>query len=131
MLCSFTNGLNSIDYMFFTAFFPWPSNEFERSICDFVLIPAAVLFIGMDFFVEVCSTTSRLAEFAVPAINKFKCMVKRYLFDLNLVGGGFKRVADLLPFSHAVDATRAHIGKLRWSFSSLIWVSAMQLLFLQ
>ena len=31
-------------------------------------------------------------------------------FDLNLVGGAFKRIAYALPFAHAVDAAKAAIA---------------------
>ena len=44
--------------------------------------------------------------------------------DLDLVGGGFARLARLLPFSHAVEAGRAALaGDLSQLPVHLAWVS--------
>ena len=44
-------------------------------------------------------------------------------FDLDLVGGAFKRIADLLPFVHAVDLERAVLaGQYSGIFPHLWWV---------
>ena len=39
-------------------------------------------------------------------------------FDLSLVGGAFEKIADLLPFVHAVEMERALLGG---DFSSAMW----------
>jgi ABC-2 type transport system permease protein len=44
-------------------------------------------------------------------------------FDLDLVGGSFKRIAELLPFAHAVNAGRAAIsGSYNAILPHLLWV---------
>ena len=44
-------------------------------------------------------------------------------FDLNLVGGAFKAIADMLPFSHAVNAARCALaGDYAGIMPELIWV---------
>jgi len=44
-------------------------------------------------------------------------------FDLNLMGETFKRIANLLPFVHAVDASKAAIaGTYSEMFPHIWWV---------
>jgi len=44
-------------------------------------------------------------------------------FDLELVGGAFKKIAELLPFYHAVELQRAVVSQnLELAGEHLIWV---------
>ena len=52
-------------------------------------------------------------------------------FDLQLVGGVFKKIADLLPFVHAVEMQRAVVnGNFSNVFPHLLWVLGYLIIFL-
>ncbi len=110
---------------FITAFFLGLPMNLNVLFAILVLIPAAVLFIGIGLLCGSLFNDKQVGGICGALLTNLSAWLSGTWFDLNLVGGGFKRVADLLPFSHAVDATRAALlGNYDGIFSSLIWVSA-------
>ncbi|WP_243131267.1 ABC transporter permease [Desulfitobacterium sp. LBE] len=75
-----------------------------------VLIPAAVLFIAIGL---LCGAL----------LTNLTAWLSDIWFDLDLVGGAFKSIAEALPFVHAVEAGRAALaGDYSAIFPDLWWV---------
>jgi len=88
-----------------------------------VLIPTAVLFIGIGLMMG-----SLVNDKAVGGISSIIINVSAWLsgtwFDIKLVGGTFKKIADVLPFVHSVNAARAALsGDYAAILPNLAWVS--------
>lgn len=75
-----------------------------------VLIPAAVLFIAIGL---LCGAL----------LTNLTAWLSDIWFDLDLVGGAFKSIAEALPFVHAVEAGRAALAEdYSAIFPDLWWV---------
>lgn len=88
-----------------------------------VLVPTAVLFIGIGLMMG-----SLVNDKAVGGISSIIINVSAWLsgtwFDIKLVGGTFKKIADILPFVHSVNAARAALsGDYASILPNLAWVS--------
>ena len=75
-----------------------------------VLIPTAVLFISIGLLAGTVFTDKQVGAICGALLTNVAAWLSGTWFDLNLVGGAFKAIAYLLPFAHAVDATRAAIA---------------------
>lgn len=75
-----------------------------------VLMPTAVLFIGIGLLAGTVFTDKQVGAVCGALLTNVAAWLSGTWFDLNLVGGAFKAIAYLLPFAHAVDATRAAIA---------------------
>jgi len=88
-----------------------------------VLIPAAVLFIGLGLLSGTIFNDKQVGGICGALLTNVSAWLSGTWFDINLIGGAFKTVADLLPFVHAVEATRAAIsGNYSSIFPHLWWV---------
>ena len=74
-----------------------------------VLLPAAFFFIGCGLLMGTLLTAGQVGGGSALLINVAGFLGGIWL-PLQLIGGGFKAVADLLPFSHAVQAAQAAIA---------------------
>lgn len=75
-----------------------------------VLIPVAVLFIAIGLLCGSLFTDKQVSGICGALLTNLSAWLSGTWFDLDLVGGFFKKIAELLPFSHAVDAGRAAIS---------------------
>lgn len=88
-----------------------------------VLIPAAVLFIAIGLLCGSLFNDKQVGGVCGALLTNLSAWLSGTWFDLNLVGGAFKRVADALPFVHAVNAGRAALsGNYSSIFPDLWWV---------
>jgi ABC-2 type transport system permease protein len=88
-----------------------------------VLTPAAVLFIAIGLLAGSVLSDKLVGGICGALLTNFSAWLSGTWFDLNLVGSGFKSVAYVLPFAHAVDATRAALsGDYTSIFPHLWWV---------
>jgi ABC-2 type transport system permease protein len=88
-----------------------------------VLIPTAVLFISIGLLAGTVFTDKQVGAICGALLTNVAAWLSGTWFDLNLVGGAFKTIAYLLPFAHAVDATRAAIaGDYATILPHLSWV---------
>ena len=71
-----------------------------------VLIPTAVTCVGIGMVMGSLFTENQVAGIGSVLITVTSVFSGVWM-DLNMVGGVFKRVGYILPFSHAVDAARA------------------------
>ncbi len=88
-----------------------------------VLIPTAVLFIGIGLLCGSLLNDKQVGGICGALLTNVSAWLSGTWFDLSLVGGAFKTIAYLLPFAHAVDATRAAVaGNYAGIFPHLWWV---------
>ncbi len=88
-----------------------------------VTLPAAVLFIAVGLVCGTLLTDKQVGGVCGALLTNLTAWFSGTWFDLDMVGGVFKAVADALPFVHAVDAARAAIrGDLSGILPDLWWV---------
>jgi len=95
---------------FVTSFFLGLSVNANVLLALVVLIPTAILFIGIGLLAGTVFTDKQVGAICGALLTNVAAWLSGTWFDLNLVGGAFKTIAYLLPFAHAVDATRAVIA---------------------
>lgn len=124
----FTSPLNSSDFIFGYALPLLPMAVAQVLICFIVafflglpislnvlltivvLIPAAVLFIGIGLLAGSLLNEKQVGGICGALLTNLSAWLSGTWFNLDLVGGAFKSVAYLLPFAHAVDAGRAALS---------------------
>lgn len=74
-----------------------------------VSLPAALLFIGIGLLCGSVFNDKQVGGICGALLTNLSAWLSGTWFDLNLVGGVFKKIAYLLPFAHAVDAGRAAV----------------------
>ena len=108
---------------FIVAFFLGLSVTVNILLALVVLIPAAIVYIGFGLLAGSIFNDKQVGGICGALLTNLSAWLSGTWFDLNLVGGTFKKVADLLPFDHAVNAARAAVaGDYASIFPDLWWV---------
>lgn len=90
-----------------------------------VLVPTALLFIGIGLLCGSIFTDKQVGGICGALLTNLSAWLSGTWFDVDLVGGAFKKIAGALPFVHAVDAARAAVaGNWAQIFPDLWWVLA-------
>lgn len=88
-----------------------------------VNIPIAVVFIALGLLFGTILNEKAVGGVCGALLTNLSAWFSNIWFDTAMVGGAFKNLADLLPFSHAVNAARAAVaGDLSAIFPDLWWV---------
>lgn len=88
-----------------------------------VTIPAIILFIAIGLLCGSLFNDKQVGGVCGALLTNLSAWLSGTWFDLELVGGTFARIANLLPFSHAVNAGRAAIaGNYQQILPHLWWV---------
>ncbi|MCR5484347.1 MAG: ABC transporter permease [Clostridiales bacterium] len=88
-----------------------------------VLIPTDILFIGIGLLCGTFLNDKQVGGVCGALLTNVCGWMSGTWFDIELVGGGFKKAAELLPFIHAVNAARAAVaGNYGDIFPDLYWV---------
>ena len=86
-------------------------------------IPADVLFIAMGLLFGSILNDKQVGGICGALLTNLSAWLSGTWFDLDLVGGTFRKIADLFPFVHAVDMGRAILaGNFNGIFPHLWWV---------
>lgn len=94
-------------------------------VCIAVLIPAAVVFIALGLLCGSLFTDKQVGGVCGAILTNLSAWLSGTWFDIDLVGGAFATIANLLPFSHAVKAGRyALSGEYSMIMPELVWVIA-------
>ena len=105
-----------------------------------LIIPAAIFFIAMGLLFGSILNDKQVGGICGALLTNLCAWLSGTWFDLDLVGGTFRKIANLFPFVHAVDMGRAILaGNYSGIFPHLWWVlgyaaavlSAAVLLFLR
>lgn len=108
---------------FFVAFFLGLTISMNVLLTIVVLIPAAVLFIGIGLLCGSLLNDKQVGGVCGALLTNLSAWLSGTWFDLDLVGGRFKGVAHALPFVHAVNAGRAALsGNYSAILPDLWWV---------
>ena len=87
------------------------------------LIPVSLLFISLGLLCGSVFTDKQVGGICGALLTNLSAWLSGVWFDLELVGGAFKKIAYALPFVHAVELERAVIsGDFSGVFPHLIWV---------
>lgn len=108
---------------FIAAFFLGLSFSVNILLALVVEIPTAVLFIGFGLLAGSIFNDKQVGGICGALLTNLTAWLSGIWFDLNLVGGAFKKIAYALPFVHAVDAGKAAVaGNYESIMPDLWWV---------
>ena len=87
------------------------------------IIPVSLLFVGMGLLFGNILNDKQVGGICGALLTNLSAWLSGTWFDLELVGGAFKKIAYALPFVHAVEMERAILaGDLGGIFPHLWWV---------
>jgi ABC-2 type transport system permease protein len=116
---------------FIAAFFLGLTISVNVLMVFVVLLPTSLLFIGIGLLAGSILTDKQVGGVCGALLTNLAAWLSGTWFDLNLVGGGFKKIAYALPFVHAVDAGKAALGgNYGGIFPHIWWVIAYAIVIL-
>ena len=87
------------------------------------MLPVSLVFIGLGLLCGSIFNDKQVGGICGALLTNLSAWLSGIWFDLELVGGVFKKVADLLPFYHAVELERALLnGSFDLVLPHLLWV---------
>ena len=87
-------------------------------------LPVALLFVSLGLLCGSVFTDKQVGGICGALLTNLTAWLSGIWFDLGLVGGAFQRIADLLPFVHAVEMERAVLrGDYAGVFPHIWWVT--------
>ena len=87
------------------------------------ILPVSVLYIALGLLCGSVLTDKQVGGICGALLTNLSAWLSGVWFDLDLVGGAFKKIAYALPFVHAVDMERALLsGNIDGIFPHLWWV---------
>lgn len=87
------------------------------------IIPVSLFFTGLGLLCGSVFNVKQVGGICGALLTNLSAWLSGVWFDLNLVGGAFKKIAYLLPFVHAVELERAVLsGNFEEIFPHLYWV---------
>ena len=88
-----------------------------------LIVPAAILYIALGLLCGSVFNDKQVGGICGALLTNLSAWLSGIWFDLELVGGAFKKMAYALPFVHAVDMERAVLaGDISGIFPHLWWV---------
>ena len=99
--------------------------DFSLNILYAVLciVPISLLYIAMGLLFGSILNDKQVGGICGALLTNLSAWLSGIWFDLDLVGGAFKKIAYVLPFVHAVDMERAvAAGDFSGMFPHLWWV---------
>lgn len=87
------------------------------------VIPIALFFIGLGLLFGSILNQKQVGGICGAALTNLTAWLSGIWFDLDLVGGAFEKIADLLPFRHAVQIEQmVYAGDYITLLPHLLWV---------
>ena len=94
-------------------------------------IPTAIVFISIGLLCGSILNSKQVGGICGALLTNLTAWFSGIWFDLDLVGGAFKKVAELLPFYHAVELQRCIAASdLAQGAEHLLWVTGYAVLML-
>lgn len=88
-----------------------------------MVIPTSLLYIALGLLCGSVFTDKQVGGICGALLTNLSAWLSGIWFDLNLVGGVFRKIAYALPFVHAVDMQRAVLsGDFAGVFPHIWWV---------
>ncbi len=89
-------------------------------LCLLLTVPISLFYIALGLLCGSLLTDKQVGGICGALITNLSAWLSGTWFDLELVGGTFKRIAYMLPFVHAVEMERAALnGNLAGSWKDL------------
>ena len=118
-------ALAQIAICFIVALFLGLAPTWSILITILVLLPAALVYIALGLLCGSIFNDKQVGAVCGALLTNLSAWLSGTWFDVNLVGGVFKSIANALPFIHAVNAGRAALtGDYAAVFPELWWVIA-------
>ena len=87
------------------------------------IVPISIFFIALGLLFGSVLTDKQVGGICGALLTNLSAWLSGVWFDLELVGGAFKRIAYALPFVHAVEMERALLdGRLADALPHVWWV---------
>ena len=87
------------------------------------ILPIAVLYLALGLLCGSALNDKQVGGICGALLTNLSAWLSGVWFDLDLVGGAFKRIAHFLPFVHGVEMERALLnGDFSAAFPHLWWV---------
>ena len=105
-----------------------------------MIVPVSILYIALGLLCGSILNEKQVGGICGALLTNLSAWLSGVWFDLSLVGGTFRKIADALPFVHAVELERAVLAgnydaiapHLLWVFGwSLVLMAAAVFLFLR
>ena len=88
-----------------------------------MILPVSLLYIGLGLLCGSIFNDKQVGGICGALLTNLSAWLSGIWFDLDLVGGAFRKIAYALPFVHAVDMERAVLqGNFEGIFPHLWWV---------
>jgi ABC-2 type transport system permease protein len=88
-----------------------------------ILVPISLVFIGIGLLAGTLLNDKQVGGICGAFLTNVSAWLSGTWFELSLVGGSFEKIAYMLPFAHAVDATRAILsGDFGLILPHILWV---------
>jgi ABC-2 type transport system permease protein len=88
-----------------------------------MILPVSLLFVGIGLLCGSLLNDKQVGGICGALLTNLSAWLSGTWFDLELVGGAFKKIAYLLPFVHAVEMERSVLqGDYAGVFPHLWWV---------
>ena len=88
-----------------------------------MILPIGLLYVSIGLLCGSIFNDKQVGGICGALLTNLSAWLSGIWFDLDLVGGAFKRIANLLPFVHAVELQRLVInGDISQSISHILWV---------
>lgn len=96
-----------------------------------LIIPVAIFFIALGLLFGSILTDKQVGGICGALLTNLSAWLSGIWFDLELVGGAFKKIAYALPFVHAVEMERAALsGSFGEILPHLLWVLGYSIIIL-
>lgn len=87
------------------------------------IVPVSVLYIALGLLCGSVFTDKQVGGICGALLTNLSAWLSGIWFDLDLVGGAFKKISYMLPFVHAVEMERAVLkGEFAGIFPHILWV---------
>lgn len=88
-----------------------------------LILPVSLLYIGLGLLCGSVFTDKQVGDICGALLTNLSAWLSGTWFDLELVGGAFRKIAYALPFVHAVELERAALtGNWSAMFPHIWWV---------
>ncbi len=92
-------------------------------VATFVNIPIALVFIALGLLLGTVLNEKAVGGVCGALLTNLSAWFSNIWFDTTLVGGWFETISNILPFAHAVNASRYAIsGEFDKILPELVWV---------
>lgn len=90
-----------------------------------LILPVSILYIGLGLLCGSVFTDKQVGGICGALLTNLSAWLSGTWFDLELVGGAFRKIAYVLPFVHAVELERAALeGDWAAMFPHIWWVAS-------